>query len=580
MVLNLLDLTHTPVQEEELARIWVTSFLTEDDPFGVLDAVEFAADTGLGPRAAAAAAWAYFDGRPLDAEHVPGILARFGGAAEAAVGLRGGQVLDALLTNLGEDLPDELLAGLPPDRSWTVVDCLAPVAAAVATGWLPDRADDVWKALAEAEVAAVRTGMPVPVDDLGPLSDRCRADARIRVREIVVTALTSSAGRVFEPMLRLARRHLVDLPAAELAEVATTFVLDWADRPCDYDVARWTGAEVLLDQLRSELRAGISWRPGRAERIGAAWYRFLLPTVGDLEDPLDAALVGAAVAHGTPAERADTIRRRLDTPGADAPGADAPVANTPVANTLVANTLVDRRTVRLAVTVLWAFSPADFEELRHLVDVLPKALVLPETVVARLLTELGADELDPAWLDLAHRLDRRGLLRLRPDLRRTLDQDTRLLTELDGLSRVPLEVLREGGPGLDAYLPRVVRARQAVVADTVFDLDVERVSAVVEGLPKKLRSAVLASLAARLTAGAGPGLALRGLHLLAYPTEQKAVYVEIKDTLLPALRTWHDLRSSSDRKKVANVVRAWGSDGWGPQTYEWLTGSRPRRTRR
>ncbi|MDQ1293535.1 MAG: hypothetical protein QG608_1416, partial [Actinomycetota bacterium] len=362
--------------------------------------------------------------------------------------------------------------------------------------------------LLEREIArALRSsGEPVPA---------CQ-DPTCEPRELLLSALRRVRGPDFETLLDLVHRHHVVLSASELADCSQRFVADWAEHP-GRPVNAGTLAErsLLTGLLREELRARTRARPSLSWQLGEQWWELLLPSACRLHDPLDAAVIAAAIARGTPEQRAAVVADQLDA---------ADCAGDP------------RGAWARAVTVLWRAAPATDDELVELARRAPVGTVLPLYLLAGLRDRVLAPTSHPAALDLCGLLYDAGLLPAEPSLlsRVRLDRELRDLCERlpgTGPETVLGELQRLGEP-----VQSVVLAREPAVRTALLRSDPAVATELLRYLPGELRGYFLSWLAVEVEAASNARPVVLAFYLARLADEELAHQARVR--LDHFLRAW------------------------------------------
>ena len=280
------------VVPSERARFWVERLRDCDDPYDVVDAVELervlsgAAPSSPHPRSVA---WTLASGDPATLDSAsflawlttagPDLLAEHTGAITATV--------------VAADSSSELLRAL---------DALA------GTGALVTNRAAVRRRLLAAELAEVRAGGTVvePPLDRVELGD----DAARDVEGALSSAIVLAGDAEVDVLLRLAYRHRISPAVKPLLGRLAAFAGAWVAEPRrDYRPSAWALRDELLDLVRDALQDRVG-QHGPASITSAAEHLWplLQHTASDARDPVDAALLTAALGAASRAERPDLLR--------------------------------------------------------------------------------------------------------------------------------------------------------------------------------------------------------------------------------------------------------------------------------
>jgi hypothetical protein len=306
-----LDATLDASDEQEIsarAAFWVERLATADDPYDVVDAVELADEMGgsssLEWADAYRAAWA------ATAVDEPvgdtGPLFRWLAAVPlTAVDLYGATVATRILEG---DPSHKALRWI--DQHITLGNLkLDP---ALARG-----------KLLGIEVRLAEAGMRPAATRLAALTGD--PEARRDAESIVASAILLGEDSQVDPLLRVARRHGIQLQLSPpLLDRLQRFVAGWVTQArSDYDPAEWPLHQEILDMLHSELREQLEHRGLRAvfPMVNQTWP-YLRGRTSAPDDPLNWQLDAAAFYH-RPSEASYQLLQRMFT---DAAGATNPAA--------------------------------------------------------------------------------------------------------------------------------------------------------------------------------------------------------------------------------------------------------------
>lgn len=274
------------------ASWWVDLLASAEDPYDVVDAVELAGQLGAegtaDPADALITAWAVtVPDAPLND---PETLLRWLSGADGK-----------LQAQHGPAVVSRILATSPPAATLRWIDTAA-AAGGIDTDRLVLRGT-----LLTAEIAEVRAGGTPPADLLSDVG--ADADARRDADSELSSAIVLSADPHVDQLLRLARRHGVELQLPPLQDRLLTFAAGWIDHPGrDYRPERWALREEVLDLVQDQLQVRLAEQG--AQRLSPAirrMWRYLAGRPGDLADPLYRQLQVAAVAGLKGQERLDRL---------------------------------------------------------------------------------------------------------------------------------------------------------------------------------------------------------------------------------------------------------------------------------
>ena len=422
-VFDLAANTWTPVEPSPTARLWVELFGRED-PYDVIDAVEVAAASGM-PSAVAptVALAAILRRRPADDE-ATAVISWLNRGPDPLVDTYGGVVADLML-DAAEQWPAALLLKLDE---------------AAGRSGSPERMLRARLALIRAEAHQARTtshvepGRPAPPPGWS-------ADHQARAEQVVAAALGGATGTGFDAVLRVAHRFGLAVSLAGMQAQARAFVRDWADNPNrPYDPRCWSCRPELEDLLRDELNRRLTEQPGLSEQIGDAWWRRLAAGAGQVADPVEDAVVSAAMAFGDPEQRGAIVDTVL------AAGVDTPIGH--------------------RAAVLWRRAVPTFEEVELLAVHVPAGFLLAPHTFLALAGRLIHDGPNVADLEICHELVRRKLWRPDPPLAKLVDDDRAVAMLSEGLQR-------SGGPPASLIVrlrdlwPGLVDLRAALLLDSL-----------------------------------------------------------------------------------------------------------------
>ncbi|WP_406065045.1 GTPase-associated protein 1-related protein [Micromonospora sp. NBC_00860] len=359
--------THT-----RAARQWTELFLAED-PMDVVDAVEVAAASGLDDDGGTTVALAAILGRRPPPEKAAGLVGWLRQGPPQLVRRYGSGIVD-LLVAASSQWPVEVLRSLDEVSRAT-------------TSW--HRAAQVRLALIEAELREATVAGVVRPERAPPLSGEWTPAEHERLLAAIIREMRLAEPPMFETLLRLCGRFGLRPPLADLQPGLDRFVLDWADNPDHaYQVASWACAEEIQRLLRHELGERLAHEPDRAYDLGDSWWDVLLREPMRLDEPLDAAVVEAALRHLPARQQLDLVEQCLRT---------ALAATRPVA-------MVNR-----TASVIWTHRAVSRAEAHLLAHLLPRDTPLDSRVFALLHQEVidyrsKREYIDAALVVIAHGL--------------------------------------------------------------------------------------------------------------------------------------------------------------------------------
>lgn len=428
VVFDLVRHVWSRVVETRAARRWAELFLAED-PLDVVDAVEVAAASGVDGEGSADVALAAVLRRLPPREQVAGLVRWLRKGPPPLVRRYGAGIVD-LLVEAAPRWPVDVLRGLDdvsraatfPHRGATVRLALidAELREALASGTVHERAapsTDGWTRADEARA-------------LGPISE----------------ALRVAEPRRFEALLRLCGRFGLKPPLGGLQPGLERFVLDWADHPDRaYRTEAWACAEGVERLLRRELGQRLAAEPDIAYELGDQWWDVLLREPMRLDEPLDAAVVEAALRHLPPVQQLDLIEQCLRT----AVDADRPAA------------LVNR-----TAAVIWTHRPVDLAEAHLLRRLLPRNAPLDPRIFAELGAVLVGYPPHSEYLEAALVLMAHGLWSPPPEVARAIHGHRALTVALEQLAS-PRPDIDELTLALRHVPARLVAARVRELCDAL-----------------------------------------------------------------------------------------------------------------
>ena len=284
-------------------------------------------------------------------------------------------------------------------------------------------------ALLRREVAEVVAGGQ---GDFAPLTPHpWGADEAEEARTLLAEAVAAVSPERVDLLLRTATRFAVDLPPGRFA--AERFVDWWASNPgSSLDPELWPCADELVALLREVLRERLQHSEVVLTAVTEHWWPLLRHIATDPFEPLDAAVISAAVRANGDVRRAtvEEFVERLRAP--DLP--DTPEA---------------------VLAALFGAAPPTVDELHRLIGALP-ATAVSEPVAQRAFAALSKSKVTARHLDVLRMLSHH----LGPEQRELWSQDGRFRSWLASFGRGA-----EVG-SLEDVSERVLRARmpEAVTA--------------------------------------------------------------------------------------------------------------------
>jgi hypothetical protein len=337
----------TAAEPSAYARQWSRLFLAED-PYDVVDAVEFAAVSGLRQAEAMAVAMVAITGRRPDREQAEQVVGWLRQGSADLVRAYGAQVTSVLLRSTGFDRLN-MLRGLDE---------------ASARDMVGDQAVAVRHALLRAELAEAMTSQQVLPEQVAPARGGWSAADSSAATNLLKEAACTAKPVQFEALLRLCRRFGLRLPFADLDAEVHAFVLDWADHQRAYQSQGWMHRTELEKELLKILHERMDADPANARRIAKQWSQILMADVSERGDRAAAIAVDARLHDLTGSERLREIRSLLR---------EANLA------------LTDRFTALRRVTALiWQQESPTAAEVAVLKEMLPRGLALPPEIFAPL----------------------------------------------------------------------------------------------------------------------------------------------------------------------------------------------------
>jgi hypothetical protein len=283
--------TSSTAETSKRAAYWVQRLLSAEDPYEVVEAVDFAqaleASGKTDPADARETAWLITaDSEPLTS---PDSLIRW---------LT--QPKDASLSEQESAAATRLLdSGLADASTLNWIERQADASR------LDVNRENLRRALLTAELAEVETSLGVKPEPLAPvdIGDGPRRDAESAISSAILLATDDG---VVDRLLRIAERHSVPLALTPLHDRLSAFVSSWIKDPArHYDPAYWALSEPILQELVDQLTAlgqgnGRSSALGRVRPLIAQAWPYLLQQVNDPLNPLVWELHAASIAtsHG------------------------------------------------------------------------------------------------------------------------------------------------------------------------------------------------------------------------------------------------------------------------------------------
>lgn len=273
---------------------WVDLLAGTSDPYEVIEAIEL--EDELAPSSDGSerdlhtqrTAWSL---ALSDASGRSASLARWlRMAPEAVLGSHGAKVVDLILDDANADITN-------PADLWRWID------AKRRERLLPTDGARIRPLLLQAEITEARSGQLPPEAILDPVavSAAMRADATSLLGSVL---LVESEPVVVNALLRVARRHGVELPWPSLRQRIHEFLVSWIAHPGpELDPDLWPLDEPLVDLIHQELSYALRRSPAASfERVFRKVWRLLESGSQDLTDPLTVQVLAARMADA-PAER-------------------------------------------------------------------------------------------------------------------------------------------------------------------------------------------------------------------------------------------------------------------------------------
>jgi hypothetical protein len=381
VVVDLTRNTWSPVPAAPTAGAWANDFVT-DDPYDVVESIEFAGSTGLRGSAARSVARAVVMNRPVEPDTATAVLKWLSTGPPKLLDAHGAIICDAFVEG-AEELPVDLLTDL--DR-------------AVRDGRWRGRAVRVRHTLVAAELREAMAGEVAPPARavLPPPREWTNQDQSQAI-VTVVGALRKLGGTdigAVDAVLRVAKYFNLDISSNEFESTAARFAEHWADHPdAAYKPALWPCGDDMVDALGAELSRR-SRTEHDAARLARIWWVRLLPYVIDPRDRFAIAVVSTALQQMDNPTRKELITARLRS-----------AANQPNAAQAVADT----------ARLLWPDCSPPPAEARILLEFLPLGAGLSSGFFKPLVTDVsqiakGQESLTVNRLDTGHALNRHGYI--------------------------------------------------------------------------------------------------------------------------------------------------------------------------
>ncbi|MCG5455758.1 hypothetical protein PSH03_000635 [Micromonospora sp. PSH03] len=416
--------THT-----QAARQWTELFLAED-PMDVVDAVEVAAAAGMDGDGGTAVALAAILGRRPPPEKVAGLVSWLRHGPPQLVRRYGGGIVD-LLVAAASQWPVEVL------RSLDEVSRAAT---------FPHRAAEVRLSLIDAEVREATVAGVVRPEPVAPVNGAWTPAEHERSFVAITREMRLAEPPLFETLLRLCGRFGLRPALADLQPGLDRFVLDWANNPDHaYRVALWACGDEIQRLLRHELGERLADEPDRAYELGDKWWDVLLREPMRLDEPLDAAVVEAALRHLPARQQIDLIEQCLRT---------AMAATRPAA-------MVNR-----TASVIWTHRAVSRAEAHLLTHLLPRDTPLDPRVFAPLHRKVTDYRSEREYVDAALVVIAHGLWAPQVDTLRAIAAQRALVFVLDKLADTtfdPVALVK----ALNDVPPHLVRAQMPDLCEAI-----------------------------------------------------------------------------------------------------------------
>lgn len=555
VVVDLVADRWSKVPVDPTAVTWAELF-TVEDPYDVTDAVEVAAASGLEPVAAQQLALAAVLGRPPAGEHAMAVVSWLANGPQDLLEAYGTTLVDVL--GASGDLPVPVLRRLDQ--------------ATRTGGRYGERAATVRLALLAAEVAAAVAGDVPSIEAVPPLPpSEQRATQAAECQRVVAAGLSTAAGTRFDAVLRVAARFGVPVSMEETKEATAAFVTDWlnySDRR--YDPACWPDGNRFVDLLSDRLTQQVTEDPGCAAEIGARWWRQMLAYAVEPRNGFEAAVLAAAMAGSTNAQRYDLVAERLRAACEDSEPADR---------------------VHLLVSVLWQQTPPTGPELdlvyRYARTV--GAFVDADVINAFVAGERRAGGLTGEALELCRRFQAESLVReLGPEVAQLLTDDDRVREVCRKLASHPPagkkakdgEQAEEQLDDLAGVSPEVLSVRRKELAGALYGA----VPAVTLRLLPRLPPTVVKAYAERLAAASSDNPAARDLAIafcVLQPdcSDQWPAPAGVTELLSEPLTRWARRAAETSVAEVTDEVHRLSNPEQWSHWQTWITSHGPHRRR-
>ncbi|TWF93569.1 GTPase-associated protein 1-related protein [Saccharopolyspora dendranthemae] len=389
-------------------------------------------------------------------------------------------------------------------------------------------------ALLRCEVAEVVEGGADA--DLAPLTPHpWGADEVEEARTLLAEAAAAVSPDRVDPLLRTATRFGVDLPSRRFA--AERFVDWWASNPGSaLDPALWPCADELVALLRDTLNERLKHSEVVLTAVTEHWWPLLRHIATDPFEPLDAAIISAAVrANGD--VRRETVEKfveRLRAP--DLP--DTPEA---------------------VLAALFGAAPPTVDELNRLIGALP-ATAVSEPVAQRAFAALSKAKVTARHLDVLRMLSHH----LGPDQRELWSQDGRFRSWLASFCR--------GGEvgSVEDVSERVLRARMPEALTALLAAEPRSAARAIGSAGQVLQRLMMRELPAVWNDGqAEEWRGDRAVALAFVLAWSDTASADARTAYDRELERWVRRHRRADHRRISRVLRTSAADhaaGW----HEWL----------
>ncbi|MDI2030889.1 GTPase-associated protein 1-related protein [Saccharopolyspora sp. TS4A08] len=443
---------------------------------------------------------------------------------------------------LGEGLATEDCALLAAWLRSAPADVRGPVLSAVLAADPPrevladlaaEHAGSARMALLRREIAGIVAGGRVPESPLTP--HPWGADEAEEARSLLSAAADEVAPDRVDLLLRTATRFGADLPPHRFT--AERFVSWWASHPeAALDPSLWPCADELVALLRATLVARLEHSETVLAAVTEHWWPLLRHIATDPFEPLDAAVLSAAVrAKGdTRRETIDLFAERMRDP--DLP--DSPEA---------------------VLAALFGAASPTVDELHRLIGALP-ATAVTESIAQRAFAVLDKAKVTGRYLDLLRVLGHH----LSSDLRELWSEDARVRSWIAAFGRDS-----EVG-SLSGISDRVLRARLPEVVTALLAADPRAAARAIGRAGPNLQQLLLRELPAIFGDAQAEESRRDGAVALAFVLAwSDGATTEMRTSYDRELERWVRSGRRADHRRVSKLLRSSAADhaaAW----HEWL----------